>query len=136
MEFTIERRGDTLVIGVPETLIVQNRQALKQRVVHELEHGQLKFLIDLSQTGYVDSAGLGALVSLSKKVREYGGELRLGNLNGDLRRLLELTRVRALLRVDDGSEEGDGSAGRVAPLPPRPSSPLHGADEADPPDGP
>jgi anti-sigma B factor antagonist len=136
VEFTIERRGDTLVIGVPETLIVQNRQALKQRVVHELDHGQLKFLIDLSQTGYVDSAGLGALVSLSKKVREYGGELRLGNPNADLRRLLELTRVRALLQVDDGSDEGDGSAGRTAPLPPRPNGPLQDSGEADLADGP
>jgi anti-sigma B factor antagonist len=39
---------------------------------------------------------LGALVSLGKRIREAGGDLRLAGLNDDLRNLFELTRLDAL----------------------------------------
>src|SRR3712207_8277785 len=45
-----------------------------QKVLDELERGEKKFLIDFSQTGYIDSSGLGVLVSLSKKIREQRSE--------------------------------------------------------------
>jgi len=117
-----------LVVGVPGHLIVQNRQELKQLVLDELEHGARNFLIDFSRTGYIDSAGLGALVSLMKRVREEGGELRLANLNDDLKQLLRLTKVDTLLPRDDRAD--DDGPGSTAPLPLRPSASLFG-DEAE-----
>ena len=130
MDFSVERHGDTLVVGVRGQLIVANRQQLKECVLDELEKGERTFLIDLADTGYVDSAGLGALVSLRKKVRERGGDLRLANLNDDLKQLLRLTKVDTLLPCDV-RDDHDGSAGRTAPWLPRPSGPLSGASEAD-----
>ena len=41
------------------------------------------------------------LVSLSKKIREQGGTLRLANLNGDLRTLFELTKLDTLFEIID-----------------------------------
>jgi anti-sigma B factor antagonist len=41
------------------------------------------------------------LVSLSKKIREQGGELRLSSLNDDLRTLFELTKLDTLFRIAD-----------------------------------
>ena len=77
MSFSIRKQADVVVVDVEGQLIVGNRQELKQKVLDELEKGERKFLIDFSQTGYIDSSGLGVLVSLSKKIREQGGELRL-----------------------------------------------------------
>ena len=84
MSFSIKKQGEIVVVDVEGQLIVGNRQELKQKVLDELERGEKKFLIDFAQTGYIDSSGLGVLVSLSKKIREQGGELRLANLNDDL----------------------------------------------------
>jgi anti-sigma B factor antagonist len=62
-------------------------------------------VIDFAQTGYIDSSGLGVLVSLSKKIREQGGELRLSSLNEDLRTLFELTKLDTLFRIADTKEQ-------------------------------
>ena len=51
---------------------------------------------DSTKSAYIDSSGLGALVSLGKRLREIGGDLRLAGLNDDLRTLFELTRLDAL----------------------------------------
>jgi anti-sigma B factor antagonist len=105
MSFDVKKQNDVTVIDVEGQLIVGNRQELKQKVMEELERGARKFLIDFSSTGYIDSSGLGVLVSLSKKIREQGGELRLANLNEDLRTLFELTKLDTLFHIASNREE-------------------------------
>jgi anti-sigma B factor antagonist len=97
--------GDILVIEVEGQLIVGNRQELKQKVLDALEAGSKKFLIDFTRTGYIDSSGLGVLVSLSKKIRDEGGDLRLAGLNEDLRTLFELTKLDTLFAITDSAAE-------------------------------
>ena len=99
MPFEIETAGDVVVISVVGQLVVGNRQEFKQAVLDEVELGARRILIDFTETGYVDSSGLGALVSLNKRVREVGGELRLAALNEDMRTLFELTRLDTLFRL-------------------------------------
>ena len=106
MAFAVSRVGEVTVVDVDGQLIVGNRQELKQKVLQELERDARKFLIDFTGTGYIDSSGLGVLVSLSKKVREQGGELRLSSLNDDLRTLFELTKLDTLFRISGSREEG------------------------------
>jgi anti-sigma B factor antagonist len=105
MSFDVKKQDDITIIDVEGQLIVGNRQELKQKVLEELEGGARKFMIDFSNTGYIDSSGLGVLVSLSKKIREQGGELRLANLNEDLRTLFELTKLDTLFHIAADRQE-------------------------------
>jgi anti-sigma B factor antagonist len=106
MGFTVLKQGDVCIVDVEGQLIVGNRQELKQKILDELEHGARKFLVDFAQTGYIDSSGLGVLVSLSKRIRENSGELRLANLNDDLKTLFELTKLDTLFQIADSRERG------------------------------
>jgi anti-sigma B factor antagonist len=94
-----------LVVQVDGQLIVGNRQELKQLVQEAVDHGEKKVLVDFTKAGYIDSSGLGALVSISKKVREQGGELRLSGLNEDLRSLFELTKLDTLFSISDSTKQ-------------------------------
>ena len=104
MGFQVSQSGGITLVEVEGQLIVGNRQELKQQVLERLEAGDRKFVIDFTNTGYIDSSGLGVLVSLSKKIREQGGELRLANLNEDLRTLFELTKLDTLFNIADTRE--------------------------------
>ena len=106
MGFTATKdKGGVMVVQVDGQLIVGNRQELKQLVQEALDHNERKFLVDFSKAGYIDSSGLGALVSISKKVREQGGELRLSGLNEDLRSLFELTKLDTLFSISDSTKQ-------------------------------
>ena len=106
MGFTATKdKGGVMVVGVDGQLIVGNRQELKQLVQEAVDLGEKKFLVDFAKAGYIDSSGLGALVSISKKVREQGGELRLSGLNEDLRSLFELTKLDTLFSISDSSKQ-------------------------------
>ena len=93
------------ILEIDGQLIVGNRHELKTLVQDGLDRGERKFQIDCSRTGYIDSSGLGALVSISKRVREVGGELRLSGLNEDLRSLFELTKLDSLFAIADTPQQ-------------------------------
>ena len=121
MTFRTTKQDNVVVVAVEGQLVAGNRQQLREAVVSEIERGTRSFVIDFSEAGYVDSAGLGALVSLSKKIRESSGSLRLTNLNEDLRTLFELTRLDTLFALD----EKDERAGTAADLRPKPAAHPH-----------
>ncbi|MBI4541890.1 MAG: STAS domain-containing protein [Gemmatimonadetes bacterium] len=106
MAFKVRKdpRG-VVVVEVDGQLIVSNRQEFKQKVLDALEAGDRKFLVDFTPTGYIDSSGLGVLVSLSKKIRDEGGDLRLAGLNEDLKTLFELTKLDTLFAITDSPAE-------------------------------
>ena len=93
------------VLQVDGQLVVGNRQELKELVQNVVDAGERRILIDFPRTGYIDSSGLGALVSISKKIREAGGELRLSGLNEDLRSLFELTKLDTLFAIAETPEQ-------------------------------
>jgi anti-sigma B factor antagonist len=106
MSFQVSRDdGGVTVVRVEGQLIVGNRQELKDLLGAALDAGDRKFLIDFAGAGYIDSSGLGALVGLSRRVREAGGELRLSGLNEDLRSLFELTKLDTLFAIADTPEQ-------------------------------
>lgn len=104
MSLHVTKNGNVVIIEVEGQLIVGNRQELKQRVLEEAEAGVTKILVDFARTGYIDSSGLGVLVSLAKRLRELGGDLRLANLNDDLQTLFELTKLDTLFQIADTRE--------------------------------
>ncbi|MCH7715483.1 MAG: STAS domain-containing protein [Gemmatimonadetes bacterium] len=95
------------IVAVDGQLIVANRNELKETVLTSLEAGDLKFVFDFTATGYIDSSGLGVLVSISKKIREAGGALRLAGLNEDLGMLFELTKLDTLFKICDTKETAE-----------------------------
>ena len=101
MGFRVVAKDDVTLIEVGGQLIVGNRQSLKEQVLDQLERGDRKFIVDFSKTDYIDSSGLGVLVTLSKKIREQGGQLSLVSLSEDLRTLFELTKLDTLFIFSD-----------------------------------
>ena len=123
MTFSLTRHGETCEVAVQGQLVASNRQELRQAVLAELDAGARRFVIDFERTGYIDSAGLGILVSLSKRIRDRRGELRLTRLNDDLQTLFHLTKLDTLFEFEAGD---GGTAGRTANLGPVPNAPLAG----------
>ena len=96
MSFSLEHSNDVPIVTVQGQLVVTNRQEFKQMVLDAMEQGARTVIVDFTDASYIDSSGLGALVSLSRRLRDAGGDLRLVGLSDELRTLFELTRLDAL----------------------------------------
>jgi anti-sigma B factor antagonist len=123
MSFSITKEGDRVIVGIPDQLVRNNRLQLKRRVDEEVSRGERKFLLDFSQTGYIDNSGMTILLYVSSVVRQRRGQVQVTGLNEELRHLFELTKFDTLFSV---GEWGDGLAGQPARLKPKPPGPLQG----------
>lgn len=105
MGFPTTARGEVTVVQVDGQLTVGNRHELKTTIQAAQDAGSRKFVLDCSATDYIDSSGLGALVTIARRVREAGGQIRLAGLNDDLRSLFELTKLDTLFAIYPDREQ-------------------------------
>jgi anti-anti-sigma factor len=100
MAMSIEISGDTVAVRVEGQLTLGNRTELQHLVLDALAQGAQHIVVDLAASGYVDSAGLGTLVLLARRARAGGGELRVVNVNDDVRALMVLTKLDTVFGLD------------------------------------
>ena len=94
-------QSDTLVISDLKDLGATSAQSFKDEVRAALPGWLRAIEIDLSQTAFVDSCGLGALIAIYKTARSGNDRciLRLLNPTPPVQQLLELTRMHRLFEV-------------------------------------
>lgn len=101
MSFKISETEGVTLVEVDGELTVGNRERFKQVVLERVSKGDRKFVMDFGDSSYIDSTGLGSLVSLSRKIREAGGRMLLTGLSEDLRTLFELTKLDTVFEIAD-----------------------------------
>lgn len=82
-----------------------NSTDLLKWVQTNLESGSNQLLINLKSVIFMDSTGLGTLVTALKMVRESGGQLSLCSLNGQARMLFEMTGMEKVFEIYNSVEE-------------------------------
>ncbi len=95
----VQTRGDTLAITGLKELAAANFQSFRDQVRAALTDEQKNIEIDLSQTMFLDSCGLGALISLHKTVCSRQGQVRLLHPTPPVRQILELTRMHRIFEI-------------------------------------
>lgn len=95
----VQIRGDTLAITGLKELAAANYQSFRDQVRGALTGEQQNIEIDLSETMFIDSCGLGALISLHKTVCAREGQVRLLHPTPPVRQILELTRMHRIFEV-------------------------------------
>ena len=74
---------------------------LRDTVRELLAKGHKKILLNLAEVSYIDSSGIGELVSAFTTVRNQGGELKLLNLTKKVHDLLQITKLYTVFDVKD-----------------------------------
>jgi len=99
----IENRGTCLRISEITELTAVNSAGFREEVSAALPGAPSLIEIDLAQTRFVDSSGLGALFALYRATAQRNGvTLRLLNPRAEIRQLLELTQMQQLFEIAAG----------------------------------
>lgn len=101
---TRESNGVSIVDLSGRITLGEGSSTIREMVRDLLGKGQKKILLNLADVNYIDSSGLGELVSAFTTVRNQGGELKLLSLNKKIRDLLQITRLYTVFEVFDQEE--------------------------------
>jgi anti-sigma B factor antagonist len=79
------------VVTVHGEIDVATSPTLRERLIDLVNDGGTRLVLDLEAVDFLDSTGLGTIVSILKRVRTHGGDLRLVCTEARIRRLFEIT---------------------------------------------
>jgi len=87
------------VIETPERIDAANSPKLKDMISDTVSKGIFKIVIDMSKTNFIDSSGLGALVSKISVCKNNNGDVRLVVLSDRVLEILEITHLNKILKL-------------------------------------
>jgi len=94
--------GDVSIVDVSgRTTLGEGSSKLRNAIRTMASEGHLKIIVNLAETTYIDSSGLGVLVSALATVTSQGGKLKLMNVIARVKDLLLITKLYTVFDVFD-----------------------------------
>lgn len=105
MDITHSLIDSVHVLDISGRLDAATAPAFRDACTKLLEAGHSNLVVSFSGTSFIDSSGLGVLVSVLRNVTKIGGDVRLAALPPEVKTLFELTRLNKVfdMYVDPGS---------------------------------
>jgi anti-sigma B factor antagonist len=85
--------NNQVVVDLSGGMYVEGAEILREKLIKYMEEGQKHFLIKMNKVDYIDSSGLGVLVSIHKRTKQCNGSLAISGVTGFVKELFELTRL-------------------------------------------
>jgi len=107
-ELDIKERqaGDVTILDMDGKITIgEGSVALRSAIRRLLEEGKKKILLNLAGVGYIDSSGIGELVSSYTAIGNQQGQLKLLNLTQKLQDLLAITKLLTVFDVYENESE-------------------------------
>lgn len=112
MDITVEPHTDaTAVVRLDGRLDLLVAQQVKQRLATAVEEGYSTLIIDMAPVSFLDSSGLGALISGLKATRSAGGNLLIAHAGPQVRQVLEVSTLDRILKPYNSIEEALSESG-------------------------
>jgi anti-sigma B factor antagonist len=106
MNFAQEIKSNTLILRVSGDLIGEDTGTrLIDAVSDALSHKVPTCIIDISELRYINSSGIGVLITILTKFRNKGGDVYLMKPSDSVKKLLVITKLNAIFHVVESEEE-------------------------------
>ena len=99
MKINIDMKNGVAVLKATGNLDADSVAQFKKEANKIIEEGCFRIVVDFKTLEFVDSMGLGALISLLRKVRTSKGDLKIASLSKEVRTIFEITRLHCLFEI-------------------------------------
>ena len=100
MKFTSETKNNILIVRLYGDLIGENGEtSVLDAVTQAIQQKLTQFIIDISEVRYINSSGIGILITILTKFRNKGGEVYLLKPSESVKKLLVITKLNAIFQV-------------------------------------
>ncbi|WP_411734260.1 STAS domain-containing protein [Paeniglutamicibacter sp.] len=109
MELSHKANGSYTEVLASGRLNMVSAPNLRSYVGEVVASGSNRIVVNLAQTTFMDSSGLGALIGCLKTARQAGGDLRIAAVQPQVQMVLELTSMDRVLTSYASAEEAFGN---------------------------
>ncbi len=105
MEMIVREKGPVTVVQLTGRLDLASGSSLKEQVKKLLAKNETTIHLNLAQVEFINSSGLGALVSIMKEVRLTKGRLTLSNLASYVQEIFDITQLSHIFEIYQTEDE-------------------------------
>lgn len=102
---SIDIEDDINIVRFNGDVIAEHITSIKGKINTLLSKGCDKFIFDFKSVKFMDSSGIGFLVSVLKELSKKNGKLRLCNLNKTVKSILQQVQLYSFFEIYDSCEE-------------------------------
>ncbi len=106
MEITENRMAGVLILGLSGKLDATTAKTFEDKILAEIEAGDRRLMLDLSQLDYVSSAGLRVFLVAAKRLRSRDGKIALCSLRDHVQQVFDLSGFSSILSIYASREDG------------------------------
>ena len=114
MKITVKDEGGTKIVNLEGRLDLATGGELKEEIKKHCESGSGRIHLNLQKIDFINSSGLGALVSIMKQVRVKKGKLTLSNLAPYVREIFDITQLSNVFEIYDTQPEALASPEKIS----------------------
>lgn len=101
MEIGEETINNVPVLKLKGRLDADSARDIREKVVSLSRENRVNLVVDMTGVDFIDSSGLGSLVSSLRTVNKAGGDIRISGLQDQVRSVFELTRLHRIFGIYD-----------------------------------
>lgn len=107
LDISTERDGTTCRIAVNGEVDVYTSPLLKSHIVDAVDSGCVDLVVDLEGVGFIDSSGLGVLVSGLRRVKEQSGSMRVICTKEGILKIFRITGLDKVFPIFASADEAE-----------------------------
>ncbi|MDH5721027.1 MAG: STAS domain-containing protein [Spirochaetia bacterium] len=93
-----------VIIDIEGEIDLYNAPEVKETIKKLIDDKKLKIIVNLSKVSYIDSSGIGALISAVTALKKEQGYLKLVNVYASVKKVFELTKLTSFFDIYDSEE--------------------------------
>ncbi len=105
MDITKRAKGDIVVLDISGEIDLYNAPEIKDIINKLIEEMKYNVIINLERVSYIDSSGIGALISSLSNLKKYHGGLKIINVYASVRKVFELTKLTSFFDIYESEED-------------------------------
>lgn len=104
----VNKIGEITICKLKGTLEVAKQAKFKEELIKQIAP-PCRLVLNFRGVDFIDSACLGALISVARMVREKGGDIKLAGMNREVASVFQITRLDKVFSIFENSEEAVNS---------------------------
>ena len=110
MKYAYQINGNILELSFSGDLIGENNGPVIIELINDIINQDIKLCsVDISDVRYINSSGIGVLITILTKFRNKGGEVVLINPSEQVKKLLIITKLNAIFNIVNNQQEANNT---------------------------
>ena len=105
MDISSRAKGEVVILDISGEIDLYNAPEIKDIVNKLIDQKKYNVIINLKEVTYIDSSGIGALISSLSNLKKYQGGLKIINVFASAKKVFELTKLTSFFEIYDSEDE-------------------------------